>query len=189
MTAASPSHRPSGTVWLTGLSGSGKTTLASRLHHDLLQHQIVSIKIDGDALRAGINSDLGFSKEDRFESVRRAGEFALAHSQSGIVSICSLVSPYAASRDLVRARHAQRGVPFVEVYVSCAIATCEMRDPKGLYRRARSGEISMMTGVDDPYEPPISAEVEIPTDLWDVERCSHYLLTSILMLVSRHEQR
>jgi len=151
------------TVWLTGLPGAGKSTIAERLRDHLEGSGVTCQVLDGDTLRGGLNTDLGFSKEDRSESIRRAGEVALLLASSGVVAIVSLVSPYAGSRDKVRRRHADHQITFVEVWLSAPIEVCEARDPKQLYARARRGDLPMMTGVDDPYEPPGQAEIELPT--------------------------
>jgi bifunctional enzyme CysN/CysC len=157
------------TVWLTGLPGAGKSTTAIGLRDYFDAIGVASHILDGDALRRGLNADLGFSKEDRRESVRRAGEIALLLAAQGFVSIASLVSPYAAARDAVRRRHHEIGVPFIEVWLSAPIEVCERRGPRHLYERARSGGLQMMTGVNDPYEPPTNPELVIPTNLVDVD--------------------
>jgi adenylyl-sulfate kinase len=151
------------TVWLTGLPGAGKSTIAERLQDHFGECGVTSQILDGDTLRSGLNTDLGFSKEDRTESIRRAGEVALLLASNGVVAIVSLVSPYAAARGQVRRRHAEHELRFVEVWLSAPLEVCEARDPKHLYARARRGEVPMMTGIDDPYEPPGQAELELPT--------------------------
>jgi adenylyl-sulfate kinase len=167
------------TVWLTGLPGSGKTTLAIRLSQFLRQKTIPSLILDGDALRSGINTDLGFSKEDRNESVRRAGEIALINASAGFVSICCLVSPYAHAREGVRRRHDSATITFFEVHVAADLATCERRDPKGLYARARRGDATMVTGIDDPYERPLNPELVLPSDIWSEDECAELLAASV----------
>ena len=147
------------TIWLTGLPASGKTTLVNAVATELAIAGRPAQVVDGDALRIGLTSDLGFSKEDRAESVRRAGEVALILAQAGVVALVSLVSPYREHRDSVRRRHAGSGVAFVEVHVATPLEVCEQRDPKGLYAKARRGDLTGMTGVDDPYEPPLHAEI------------------------------
>jgi bifunctional enzyme CysN/CysC len=148
-----------GTVWLTGLSGSGKSTVAFEVEHALVGAGVPAYVLDGDNLRHGLNAGLGFSAEDRAENVRRVGEVALLLADAGVVALAPLVSPYRADRDRVRARHLDAGIPFVEVHVATSIEECERRDPKGLYARARAGEITGLTGVDDPWEPPLRPEV------------------------------
>lgn len=147
------------TVWLTGLSGSGKSTVAFEVEHLLVGAGRPAYVLDGDNLRHGLNAGLGFSAEDRAENVRRVGEVALLLADAGVVALAPLVSPYRVDRDRVRARHEEAGVPFFEVHVATPLAECERRDPKGLYARARAGEISGLTGVDDPWEPPVRPEL------------------------------
>ena len=147
------------TAWLTGLSGSGKSTIASECERLLLEAGHLSFVLDGDNLRHGLNSGLGFDADGRREAVRRAGEAALLVAEAGAVAIVGMISPYRAGRDLVRARHASMGVPFIEVHVDAPIEVAERRDPKGLYARARAGEIRGFTGIDDPYEPPAAPEL------------------------------
>src|SRR5690606_26334270 len=153
------------TVWLTGLSGSGKSTVAVALERLLVQAGRPSYRLDGDNLRLGLNADLGFSAADRDENVRRAGEVARLLADAGVVAIVPLISPYRAGRDRARAVHAEAGVPFVEVFVDTPIELCEQRDPKGLYAKARAGEITGFTGIDDPYEAPEAPELVLtPAD-------------------------
>jgi bifunctional enzyme CysN/CysC len=147
------------TVWLTGLSGSGKSTVAVALEEQLVDAGTPAFLLDGDNLRHGLNGDLGFDAADRFENVRRAGEVAMLFAEAGLVAIVPLISPYRADRDRVRARHADLGLTFVEVFVDTPIELCEQRDPKGLYAKARAGEITGFTGVDDPYEAPTDPEL------------------------------
>lgn len=172
------------TVWLTGLPGSGKTTSASYLLEELASRGIFASSLDGDVMRAGISADLGFSKEDRAENVRRAGEIALLLAAQGAVVVVSLVSPARSSRDSVRKRHAERGVPFLEVHVAAPLETCELRDPKSLYLRARQGSVANMTGVDDPYEPPLRPEVVLGTDLKPLEETGPQLLGAVLEMLN-----
>jgi bifunctional enzyme CysN/CysC len=149
------------TVWLTGLSGSGKSTIAVAVEAALLERGRHAYLLDGDNLRHGLNGNLGFSAEDRAENVRRVGEVAKLLADAGTVALVSLVSPYAADRDRVRAAHADAGLRFVEVFVDTPLEECERRDPKGLYAKARAGELKGMTGIDDPYEPPTRAELTL----------------------------
>jgi bifunctional enzyme CysN/CysC len=150
------------TVWITGLSGSGKTTLAAAVARHLELAGVATHTLDGDALREGLNSDLGFSRDDRRENVRRVGEVAQLFAHAGFVVLVPLISPYRDDRDRVRARHAQGGMRFVEVYLDVPVDVCETRDPKGLYARVRAGEIRNFTGVDDPYEAPSAPELALP---------------------------
>jgi bifunctional enzyme CysN/CysC len=143
------------TVWLTGLSASGKSTIAAELERRLVLAGRPAYRLDGDNLRHGLNAGLGFSPQDRAENVRRVGEVAQLFADAGLVAIVSLISPYRTDRDLVRARHAAAGLPFLEVFVDTPVDVCESRDPKGMYARARAGEITGFTGVDDPYEVPV----------------------------------
>ena len=153
------------TVWLTGLPGSGKSTVAVEVERRLVAMGRPAYLLDGDNLRHGLNADLGFSAADRAENVRRVGEVAKLFADAGVVALVSLVSPYRADRDAVRAAHADAGLPFVEVFVDTPLELCESRDPKGLYARARSGELTGLTGVDDPYEAPAHAEMVLrPAD-------------------------
>jgi len=149
------------TLWFTGLSGSGKSTIAFTLEHALVQAGHLAYVLDGDNIRHGLNKNLGFSAADREENIRRIGEVAKLFADAGLVVMTSFISPYRRDRDAVRALHAAAGVPFVEIHVATPIATCETRDPKGLYKKARAGELKNFTGIDDPYEPPTNAEVTL----------------------------
>jgi len=153
------------TVWFTGLSGCGKSSLARSVELLLVtRHRRAAYVLDGDNLRHGLNGDLGFGPGDRSENVRRVGEVAALFADAGVVAIVSLISPYAADRQLVRARHAEAGLAFFEIFVNTPLEVCERRDTKGLYARARAGEITGFTGVDDPYEPPVCPELELCPD-------------------------
>ena len=149
------------TVWLTGLPASGKSTIAVALEAALLYRKRAAYLLDGDNLRHGLNGDLGFSAEDRGENVRRTGEVARLFADAGVVAVVSLVSPYETDRVRVRALHQAQGLPFVEVFVDTPLEECERRDPKGLFARARAGELKGMTGIDDPYEAPRSPELHL----------------------------
>ncbi|MGY5307511.1 adenylyl-sulfate kinase [Nocardia gipuzkoensis] len=155
------------TVWLTGLSGSGKSTVAVELERRLVAAGRPAFLLDGDNLRHGLNSDLGFSPADREENVRRVGEVAKLFADAGVVAVVSLISPYRADRDRVRAAHEAAGIPFLEVFVDTPLAVCETRDPKGMYAKARAGEIRGFTGIDDPYEAPTEAEIVLRPDHGD----------------------
>jgi adenylyl-sulfate kinase len=152
------------TVWMTGLPASGKSTVAAGVEAQLLSEGRPAYVLDGDNLRHGLNGDLGFSAEDRAENVRRTAEVSALLADAGVVVLVALVSPYRADRAAARAAHSRRGLPFLEVWVATSLEECERRDPKGLYARARSGELRGMTGVDDPYEPPESADVVVRGD-------------------------
>ena len=148
-------------MWLTGLSGSGKSSIAVALESLLVGSGRPAFRLDGDNLRHGLNADLGFSAADRAENVRRVGEVSCLFAEAGMVAIVPVISPYAAGRDAARARHAQAGLTFIEVFVDTPLDECERRDTKGLYAKARSGELSGFTGIDDPYEPPTDAELTV----------------------------
>ena len=150
------------TVWFTGLSGSGKSTIASALAADLTRRRVLNYTLDGDNLRHGLNGDLGFSADDRAENVRRVGEVARLFADAGVVALVPLISPYRAGREHARALHDAAGLVFVEVFVDTPIEVCEQRDPKGLYAKARAGELRGFTGVDDPYEPPLTPQLVLP---------------------------
>jgi bifunctional enzyme CysN/CysC len=152
---------PGATVWFTGLPASGKSTIASGVEAQLLAAGHSAYVLDGDNLRHGLNGDLGFSAEDRAENVRRTGEVAALLADAGVTVLVALVSPYRADRAAARAISERQGLPFVEVHVATSLEECERRDPKGLYARARAGELSHLTGVDDPYEEPLSPEVVV----------------------------
>lgn len=165
------------TVWLTGLSGSGKSTVAVALERLLVQAGRPAYRLDGDNLRHGLNADLGFSAGDRDENVRRAGEVACLLADAGVVAIVPLISPYRAGRDRARAVHDAAGVPFLEVFVDTPIELCEQRDPKGLYAKARAGEITGFTGIDDPYEAPDAPELRLTPDDGDPQAQAAAVLT------------
>jgi adenylylsulfate kinase len=154
-------------VWMTGLSASGKSTIASRVEELLLERGKLAYRLDGDNIRHGLNKNLGFSAEDRAENIRRIGEVAKLFADAGLIAITSFISPYRADRDAVRANlEAGR---FVEVYVNVSVDMAEQRDPKGLYKKARAGQIKGFTGIDDPYEAPTGAEIVLETERLSVE--------------------
>ncbi len=169
------------TIWFTGLSGSGKSTIAVALEHALYDMGKLSYRLDGDNVRMGINKNLGFSEADRQENIRRIGEVAKLFGDAGTIALSSFISPYKADRDEVRALHEQSGLSFVEVFVDCSLEVAEERDPKGLYKKARAGEIKNFTGIDDPYEAPVDPELHLKTDEMTVEQevnaIIDYLLT------------
>ena len=152
------------TLWFTGLSGSGKSTIAVALEEALFERGHLSYRLDGDNIRLGINKNLGFTAEDRTENIRRIGEIAKLFVDSSVIALTSFISPYREDRDKVRALHEEAGMLFIEVFVDCALAEAEKRDPKGLYKKARAGEIKNFTGIDDPYEAPENAEIHLHTD-------------------------
>jgi len=157
------------TIWFTGLSGSGKSTIAVALEHALFGLGKLSYRLDGDNVRLGINKNLGFSEADRTENIRRIGEVAKLFGDAGVISLSSFISPYKDDRDEVRTLHEQAGLDFIEVFVDCSLAEAEKRDPKGLYKKARAGEIKNFTGIDDPYEAPANAEIHLHTDQMTIE--------------------
>ena len=153
------------TVWFTGLSGSGKSSVAAAVEESLVESGRLAYVLDGDNIRHGLNRDLGFGASDRDENVRRVAEVGRLLADAGAVSLIPLVSPYRAARANARALHEAAQIPFIEVYVDTPLAVCEQRDPKGLYAKARAGELSGFTGIDDPYEPPRSPELRlVPND-------------------------
>jgi adenylylsulfate kinase len=157
------------TVWFTGLSGSGKSTIAVALEKALFKMGKLTYRLDGDNVRLGINKNLGFSGEDRKENIRRIGEVAKLFGDAGIISLSSFISPYKGDRDEVRALHDAAGLNFVEIFVDCSLKEAEKRDPKGLYKKARAGEIKNFTGIDDPYEAPANPEIHLHTDEMSLE--------------------
>jgi len=156
------------TVWLTGLSGSGKSTIAVAAEQALVARGRLAYVLDGDNIRHGLNKNLGFSPEDRAENIRRIGEVAKLFTDAGLIVFTSFISPYRADRDLVRAAHDPGR--FLEVYVAAALETCEARDVKGLYKKARAGEIPEFTGITAPYEPPEQPELVLDTNAESVEQ-------------------
>jgi len=157
------------TLWFTGLSGSGKSTVAVALEQSLFHRSKLSYRLDGDNIRLGINKNLGFSADDRSENIRRIGEIAKLFVDSGVIALSSFISPYRADRDRVRELHAESNFAFIEVFVDCSLAEAEARDPKGLYKKARAGEIKNFTGIDDPYEAPTQPEIHLHTDKMTLE--------------------
>jgi adenylyl-sulfate kinase len=153
------------TVWFTGLSGSGKSTVAAALEEQLIEAGRWAYRLDGDNLRHGVCSDLGFSRDDRAENARRAAELALLFADSGAVALVCLVSPYAADRTHARALHEEAGIDFLEVFVDTSLAECARRDVKGLYAQARGGELGNLTGVGSPYEVPLNPDVRLSEEL------------------------
>ena len=145
-------------LWFTGLSGSGKSTVAYTLEHELFKRGKIAQVLDGDNIRHGLNSNLGFTAADREENIRRIGEVSKLYADSGMITLVSFISPYKADRNRVRERVGDR---FVEVYMKIPLSVCEDRDPKGLYKAARAGKIKGFTGIDDPYEEPENAEIEM----------------------------
>lgn len=157
------------TIWFTGLSGSGKSTIAVALENALFKRGKLSYRLDGDNVRLGINKNLGFSEADRTENIRRIGEISKLFGDAGTIALSSFISPYRADRDEVRSLHDAADLKFIEVFVDCTLEVAESRDPKGLYKKARAGEIKNFTGIDDPYEAPITPEIHLHTDKMTLE--------------------
>ncbi|KAJ1860536.1 Adenylyl-sulfate kinase [Coemansia sp. RSA 2703] len=152
------------TIWFTGLSASGKSTVASALEQYLLHQGVNAYRLDGDNIRFGLNKNLGFSPEDRTENIRRIAEVSKLFADASTVAITSFISPYRSDRDSARQLHADAGIPFVEVFADVPVSVAEERDPKGLYKKARAGEIKEFTGISAPYEAPENPEIHIRTD-------------------------
>jgi len=151
------------TVWFTGLPSSGKSTVAFTVEHALMERGHLAYVLDGDNIRHGLNKNLGFSAEDREENIRRIAEVAKLFADAGAIVMTSFISPYRKDRDNARALHKEAGLDFLEIHMSTPVEVCEQRDPKGLYKKARAGQIKQFTGVDDPYEAPLNAELLIDT--------------------------
>ncbi|SFG89623.1 adenylylsulfate kinase [Desulfotomaculum arcticum] len=162
-------------LWLTGLSGAGKSTLAAELEAELYRRRVHAYVLDGDTIRSGLNNDLGFNPEDRRENIRRIGEVAKLFFDAGFFVLSALISPYRKDRRLARSLF-QQG-EFLEIYVKCAMAECERRDPKGLYKKARHGIIKNFTGISSPYEAPISPELIIETDQQPLQECVRQIIS------------
>lgn len=157
------------TVWLTGLSGSGKSTIAHRGEAILISQGRAAYTLDGDNVRHGLNADLGFAPDDRKENMRRVGEVARLMADAGLVVFAPLISPDSASRERIRSAHEAAGIPFYEVHVATSLAVCEDRDTKGLYARARAGEIGEFTGISAPYEVPTRPDAYVDTATMSVD--------------------
>jgi len=166
-------------IWLTGLSGAGKSTIARAVEAELVRQGTRVEVLDGDKIRKKLSRGLGFSKKDRDENVRRVGFVAFLLARHGVVVIVALISPYRTVRNEVRAEMESAGIQYVEVFVNAPVEVCEGRDPKGLYRKARRGEIASFTGLDDPYEPPLSPDVECRTDRESVEISAQRVLVAL----------
>ena len=177
------------TLWLTGLSGSGKSTIAVAVEQLLMSQGNFAYRLDGDNVRHGINRNLGFSAEDRTENIRRVGEISKLFADSGCIVLSSFISPYVKDRDLCRTIHKEAELPFIEIYVKCPLDVAEERDPKGLYKKARSGEIPNFTGISDPYEEPTQADLVLNTaELTleeEVDRIMQYLQNKKVLLAGR----
>jgi len=169
------------TVLFTGLSGAGKSTIAAAVEERLVADGVACYRLDGDNVRHGLNADLGFSPDDRSENVRRVGEVARLMADAGLVVLVPVIAPYRVDRERMRAIHAAAGLDFVEAFVDAPLAVVEKRDTKGLYARARAGQVQGMTGIDAPYETPTSPDVVLATADADVDE----LVEAVLALVTR----
>ena len=171
----------SAVIWFTGLSGSGKSTASVALEKALFEQQAQSYGLDGDNIRHGLNNNLGFSPEDRTENIRRIGEVGKLMVDAGVLTTTAFISPYAADRNVVRDTLAQG--EFIEVYTKCSLEGCESRDPKGLYKKARAGEIQGFTGINAPYEAPTNPEIEIDTEALSVDEA----VAKIVAYLTKHQ--
>jgi len=161
-------------IWFTGLSGSGKSTLAHAVEEELYRRRHLSFVLDGDNIRHGLNKNLGFSPEDREENIRRIGEVAKLFAEAGLITMTAFISPYRKDRD--RCRRLMEEGAFIEVFMKVSLEEAEKRDPKGLYKKARAGEIKEFTGIDAPYEEPLNPELVIDTDRLDLEESKALVL-------------
>ena len=161
-------------LWFTGLSACGKSTIANAVDSKLHDAGVHSFVLDGDNIRMGLNKNLGFSAEDRAENIRRIGEVAKLFSDAGIITSTAFISPYLADRDKVRALMGQGG--FIEIHVNASVETCETRDPKGLYKKARAGEIKNFTGISDPYEAPVNPELVLDSNSKGIDELSNEVI-------------
>lgn len=163
------------TLWMTGLSGSGKSTIGCLVERQLIERGRLAYRLDGDNVRLGLNANLGFSPEDRRENIRRIGEVAKLFTDAGLIVIASFISPYQRDRQAVRALMAEGD--FVEIHIHASLKTAEARDPKGLYKKARAGQIKGFTGIDDPYEPPAKPEITLDTEQLTPDAAATTILT------------
>ena len=175
------------TLWFTGLSGSGKSTIAVELEGMLHEMGVLSYRLDGDNVRMGINKNLGFSAEDRTENIRRIGEVAKLFVDTGVVVLSSFVSPYREDRNEVRKLHDEAGMDFIEIFVDCSLEAAESRDPKGLYKKARAGEIKNFTGIDDPYEAPEKPEIHLQGEGFSAQELADQVVAVLLEVAGRRE--
>ena len=173
---AAANRHGGGILWFTGLSGAGKSTLAIELERALFAKRYQVYTLDGDNVRQGLSADLGFSHVDRTENIRRIGEVAALFSEAGFVVIAAFISPYRADRERIRTAHPRH---FNEIYINASIEVCEARDNKGLYRRARAGELKDFTGVSAPYEPPLAPELEVRSGDQSIAACLAQLLAFV----------
>jgi adenylyl-sulfate kinase len=177
--------RRGATVWFTGLPAAGKSTIASAVEERLVLDGHPAFRLDGDNLRHGLNGDLGFDEAARRENVRRTAHVARLLAEAGTIALVSLVSPFARDRAVAAELHAEAGLPFVEVFVDAPLAVCEQRDPKGLYARARAGELAGMTGVDAPYEPPVAPDLVLRSGELPVAHSIERVLETLALCAAR----
>lgn len=182
MTVTFPANSPNKglTVWITGLSGAGKTTICTSVQAELLAHGLQVEVLDGDSIRTYLSNDLGFSEKDRKENIKRIAYVAQLLTRNGVIVLVAAISPYRSSRNEARIAIGN----FIEVYVNAPLQVCEARDPKGLYRRARSGEIQRFTGIDQPYETPLSPDVECHTDVESAAESSSKVIASVFQFLA-----
>ena len=169
-------------IWMVGLSGSGKSTLAKTIEKELHERGFLTMLLDGDNLRTGINNNLGFSEDDRKENIRRAAEVSRLFASCGVITICSLISPTEEIRSMSKSIIGEKD--YFELFIHCPIEVCEQRDVKGLYKKARAGEIKNFTGIDSPFENPANPSLEVRTDLNSLDDCKQMILESILPRIS-----
>lgn len=167
-------HHLSAVLWFTGLSGSGKSTLSALLEKELFRLGVHTYRLDGDNIRHGLNKNLGFSPEDRAENIRRIGEVSKLMIDAGLITLAAFISPFRKDRDQVRSILEEN--EFIEIYVKCSLEECERRDPKGLYKKARRGEIKGFTGIDAPYEEPVDPEITINTERLSLEESVQFII-------------
>ncbi|KAF8502318.1 adenylylsulfate kinase [Russula emetica] len=168
------------TIWLTGLSASGKSTIACALEQHLLHLHKFTYRLDGDNVRFGLNKDLGFDEKSRNENIRRIGEVSRLFTDAACITVTAFISPYRADRDLARQIHEEAGLNFIEVFIDAPLEVVEQRDPKGLYKKARAGEIREFTGISAPYEPPLNAELHIKTAECEVKEAVQMIADYLL---------
>lgn len=172
-------------LWFTGLSGSGKSTIANRVEQVLHEKGVHTYCLDGDNVRKGLNKDLSFSPEDRTENIRRIAETANLMIDAGLVVLAAFVSPYKKDRENIRTIVGSENM--VEIYVNTSVEECERRDVKGLYKKARAGEIKNMTGISSPYEAPTNPEIEVKTEKLNVDEATEYIINAIYPKLNHHE--
>ncbi|KAI7905892.1 adenylylsulfate kinase [Cokeromyces recurvatus] len=168
------------TIWFTGLSASGKSTLATALEQTLLHSGVNAYRLDGDNIRFGLNKNLGFSPEDRIENIRRISEVAKLFADATVIALTAFISPYRADRDEARVLHQSAGIPFIEVFVDAPLEVVEQRDPKGLYKKAKAGEIKEFTGISAPYEAPTNPEIHIKSHEISIEQSVEVIVSYLV---------